>query len=388
MSRSFFTASRIVTGTNAIGNSAEYLRAFGEKAFLVTGKTVSELPCFYQLLQTLSKAQIRYEIFSEITGEPDDRMVCAGAKRFQNSRCDFLIAMGGGSPIDAMKAIAVLSAFGGRISDFMGKEISGDLPKMAAIPTTAGTGSEVTQFTVITDTAAQVKMLLKGSCLVPDLAIVDGANTVSSPKNVTAATALDALTHAVESYTSRKAQTLTDTLSLSAVKRIFQWLPAAYGDGANLQARSQLSIAALEAGMSINNASVTIVHGMSRPLGALFHIPHGLSNAMLLPDCMQFACCGAYAKFADLARAIGAADSKMSDEAAAGIFIGALRGICKKCEVPTPEKYGVDRNAFFENVDKMANDALASGSPGNTIREVNKQDIISIYSSLWGKQRA
>ena len=253
----FFLPDKIISGSNALESLPDYIKGFGKKALIVTGKTVSTLPCFILLTETLVRAQIEYEIFNDITGEPDDIMINAGVDCFKKSECDFLIAIGGGSPIDAMKAIATLYCSGGKISDYMGKEITGNLPKMVAIPTTAGTGSEVTQFTVITDTATQVKMLLKGRCLVPNLAVVDGINTVSSPKSVTASTALDALTHAVESYTSRKAQPLTDDLSLSAVRRIFRWLPVAYSDGMNLQARNELSIAALEAGISINNASVT-----------------------------------------------------------------------------------------------------------------------------------
>ncbi|MGI5872844.1 MAG: iron-containing alcohol dehydrogenase [Bacillota bacterium] len=386
MSKTFLTASQILTGENAVAAAAEILCTFGEKAFIVTGRTVSTLPCFLNLTKTLTEAQIGYEIFQDILGEPDDRMIHAGAERFKASGCDFLIAMGGGSPLDAMKAIAVISCCGGEIADYMGKEIQGNLPKMVAIPTTAGTGSEVTQFTIITDTATKVKMLLKGRCLVPDLAIVDGANTVSSPKRGTAATALDALTHAVESYTSQKAQMLTDGLSLSAIRRIFRWLPVAYNDGTNLQARSELSIAALEAGMSINNASVTIVHGMSRPIGALFHVPHGISNAMLLTKCMKFACDGAYGRFAEMARAIGAADAQTGEEEAAKRFLEALQDLCMKCEIPTLEKYGIERNVFFANMDKMADDAMQSGSPGNTRKEVTKQDILSIYKSLWEEE--
>ena len=379
----FFLPDKIISGSNALESLPDYIKGFGKKALIVTGKTVSTLPCFILLTETLARAQIEYEIFNDITGEPDDIMINAGVDRFKKSECDFLIAIGGGSPIDAMKAIATLYCNGGKISDYMGKEITGNLPKMVAIPTTAGTGSEVTQFTVITDTATQVKMLLKGRCLVPNLAVVDGINTVSSPKSVTASTALDALTHAVESYTSRKAQPLTDDLSLSAVRRIFRWLPVAYSDGMNLQARNELSIAALEAGISINNASVTIVHGMSRPIGALFHVPHGMSNAMLLPECMKFACDGVYERFADMAKIIGIANSQTPDKKAAEKFVNALKSLCLKCEVPSLLKYGINRKIFFDSMDKMADDALKSGSPANTIKNVTKEDILSIYASLW-----
>lgn len=383
MSYSFTTAKQIIYGENAIEKSVDALKNFGKKALVVTGKNVSKLDCFELLINMLSENGIKSVVFDEITGEPDDKMIIEGAEKYKSEKCDFLIGFGGGSPIDSMKAIAVIVKNGGKIADYMGKEISAHLPPMAAYPTTAGTGSEVTKFTVITDSATQIKMLLKGECLIPDLAVIDVRASISSPKKVTAATALDALTHAVESYTSRKSQPMTDTLSVSAVKRIFKYLPDAFTDGNDLKARSELSIAALEAGMSINNASVTLVHGMSRPIGALFHVPHGISNAMLLEKCMEFAKSGVSKKLAQLAREIGVAGYNTSDDLAADKFVESLGKLCRLCEIPTLYKYGVDRDEFFANVDKMADDALASGSPSNTVCEVTKDDILRIYRNLW-----
>lgn len=383
MAKEFFVPNKIIMGEGAVGSLSAYVKDFGKKALIISGKTVSTLPCYKALTDALDSAGIEHELFNEITGEPDDKMINAGLARFKASGSDFLIGIGGGSPIDSMKAIAVLASCGGKIADYMGKEISGVLPKMVAIPTTAGTGSEVTQFTVITDSETQIKMLLKGRCLLPDVALVDGENTLSSPPTVTASTGLDALTHAVEAYTSKKAQPLTDALAVSAVKRIFKYLPRAYKDGTDKKAREEMAYAALEAGICINNSSVTIVHGMSRPIGALFHVPHGMSNAMLLPSCMGFAVDGAYEKFADLARAIGAADADTPDKKAAKHFIKALKGICDTCDIPSLKKYGIDKDEFLSKIDKMSDDALASGSPGNTVKEVTKEDVLEIYKSLF-----
>ena len=197
-----------------------------------------------------------------------------------------------------------------------------------------------------------------------------------------ASTGLDALTHAVEAYTSKQAQTLTDALALSAVKRIFKYLPIAFTDGDNETARYEMSIAALEAGICINNSSVTIVHGMSRPIGALFHMPHGLSNAMLLCKCMDFAKDGAIEQFAKLSRAVGTASDADSDEKAADKFIAGLFEICRKCEVPTISEYGIDINKFLDLIPKMTSDALASGSPSNTRKKVTAENIEAIYKSL------
>ena len=161
------------------------------------------------------------------------------------------------------------------------------------------------------------------------------------------------------------------------------YLVRAYNDGSDIQARTEMSIAAFEAGIAINNASVTLVHGMSRPIGALFHIPHGLSNAMLLPECIKFAIDAAYDKFAELARVIGVAQAGTKDTEAADSFVEALRDICRKCEIPTLGEYGINKKAFYESMDKMADDALLSGSPANTIKEVSKADILKIYEKLW-----
>ena len=324
-----------------------------------------------------------YGIFSDISGELTDAIVDNCVKAYKENGCDCFIAIGGGSALDTMKAAAVLAVMGGKIADYMGKQICGKLPPMAAIPTTAGTGSEATKFTVITDEATGVKMLLGGPSLIPDIAIVDPLYSISAPKSITAATGLDALTHAVESYTSRKAQPLTDAVSISAVKRIFKYLPAAYKNGNDIKAREEMSIAALEAGIAINNASVTIVHGMSRPIGANFHVPHGISNAMLLEKFLGFALDGAYERFAELSRAIGAAAKTDSDKAAAEVFIAAIKYLCKECEIPTLAEYGIDKENFDSLIDKMAEDAIASGSPSNTIKAVTKDDVIAIYKSLW-----
>ena len=383
MSRVFYSVPVVINGEGSLTEEGERL-ALGKKALIVTGKTVVKQACAKMLCDTLSKLSVDYVIFSDITGEPDDLMIEEGAKAYRQNGCDFLIAIGGGSPMDSMKAIAVaLNYPAKKPRDFMGKEIAGPLAPMVAIPTTSGTGSEVTMFTVITDKETQVKMLLKGQCLIPDVAVIDPVFTASAPKSVTANTGLDALTHAVEAYASKKAQPFTDVLAVSAVKRIMKYLPKAFDDGSDTKARAQMSLAAYEAGVCITNSSVSIVHGMSRPIGALFHVPHGLSNAMLLPDCLDYMLDGAYDRFADLGRAIGVADDKTDDKTAAESFAEAVRGICAYCEVPTPAGYGINKEEFFAQINKMASDAITSGSPGNTRKAVGEEECIRIYKKLW-----
>lgn len=379
----FVIPNHTVVGTNVLGEAAPLLKKMGNKAFIVTGRHVAVSDMMKQLTALLDENGIDCVIFDGITGEPTDTMIENGVEMLKSSGCDFIIGIGGGSPLDSAKAIAAMAVNEGSIADYNGKEITGEILPLAAIPTTAGTGSEATKFTVITDSEKGIKMLLKGDVLVPKLAIVDSSFTVGAPKSVTSATGLDALTHAVEAYTSRKAFSMTDTLAVSAVKGIMKYLPIAYREPDNSLAREQMSIAALEAGICINNSSVTIVHGMSRPIGALFHVPHGMSNAMLLKECLSFAVSGAYEKFANLGRETGVASDSDSDETAAEKFIYSLQSICDVCEIPTLEQYGIDRDEYYSKISKMATDAVASGSPANTVKEVTVDDCIEIYKKLY-----
>lgn len=379
----FVIPNHTVVGTNVLSEAAPLLKKMGNKAFTVTGRHVAVSDMMKQLTALLDENGIDCVTFDGITGEPTDTMIENGVEMLKSSGCDFIIGIGGGSPLDSAKAIAAMAVNEGSISDYNGKEITGEILPLAAIPTTAGTGSEATKFTVITDSEKGIKMLLKGDVLVPKLAIVDSSFTVGAPKSVTSATGLDALTHAVEAYTSRKAFSMTDTLAVSAVKRIMKYLPIAYKEPDNSLAREQMSIAALEAGICINNSSVTIVHGMSRPIGALFHVPHGMSNAMLLKECLSFAVSGAYEKFANLGRETGVASDSDSDETAAEKFIDSLQNICDVCEIPTLEQYGIDRDEYYSKISKMATDAVASGSPANTVKEVTVDDCIEIYKKLY-----
>lgn len=383
MAREFIVPGQIITGSGALTMAEETLKGLGKKALIVTDKVMIQLGNCAKVETALKNQGIDYAIYSEIVGEPTDTMIENGLKVYKENGCDFLVALGGGSPIDSMKAIGSLVVNGGNIFDYMGKVIDVEMPPLVAIPTTAGTGSEATQFTIITDTKKDIKMLLKGKVLMPKLAIIDPQFTMTAPPKITAATGLDALCHAVEAYTSRKAQTLSDSFAMSAVKRIFKSLPVAFKDGKNEEARIQMSVAALEAGIAFNNASVTIIHGMSRPIGALFHVAHGLSNAMLMKECLGFALEGAYDRFADLGRAIGVADATDEDKAAAEKFLSAIEEIVKELETPTLAEFGIDKEEFFKVIDKMAYDAMDSGSPQNTMREVSEEQVKQIYRNLW-----
>lgn len=397
MSYGFIMPKQIFYGKGALEQAAPAVAVCGAKALIVTDPVMVKLGNVKTVTEMLEKAGVGYAVFDGVTGEPTDKMVEAGRQAWEKEKCDFLIAVGGGSPIDTMKAIGVTAVKGGSINDWYGREITGELPGMIAVPTTSGTGSEATQFTIITNTEADIKMLLKGRALMPDIAVDDPRFTMSAPPSITAATGLDALCHAAEAYTSRKAQPMTDTLAVSAVKKIFRYLPVCYlaaggetemetegrvSETSVEEARAQMSLAALEAGIAFNNASVTVIHGMSRPVGALFHVPHGVSNAMLLPACFEYVYREAADRFADLGRAVKAADPEDTDMEAAEKFIHACKELCRFCHIPTPEEYGIDREAFLEKIPKMTLDALASGSPANTRKELSAEDITKIYQSL------
>lgn len=370
-------------GEGALADAASTLGSLGKKALIVTGQSMIRQGHVATLEALLDAQGVAHARFSGITGEPTDTMIAAGCSAYQENGCDFVIGFGGGSALDAAKAIAVVAKSGESIVAYKGKAIQKAAVPVVAIPSTAGTGSEATKFTVITDTASDEKLLIGGDALMPTLAIVDPAFTMDMPRSVTVATGLDALTHAIEAYTSRKAFSESDLFCLSAVTRIFANLPRVLKDGKDAHARSEMAIAAYEAGIGIANSSVTIVHGMSRPIGALFHVAHGLSNAMLLTACLREVADGAEARFAALGRATGVATTADSDAQATDKFLSAVAELCTLCEVPTLSAYGIDRARFFEVMDKMATDALASGSPANTRKAIGKEDILRIYTSLW-----
>lgn len=383
MACKFMMPSSIYMGENALWDAIPQLCRLGHRACIVTGSSMITQGYVELLVHSLKKGGMETVVFSGITGEPTDSMIMQGLALYKREKCDCLIGFGGGSPLDAAKAIGVMAVSPGKLSDYNGREIDVRLPPVAAIPTTAGTGSEATRFAVISDTENNIKMLLKGDALLPAMAVVDPVFTMKAPPQVTAATGLDALTHAVEAYISVKAMPLTDAYAVSAVRRILRWLPEAFHNGENKKAREEMAAAALEAGICINNSSVTIVHGMSRPIGALFHIPHGISNAMLLVKCLEFVKKDHPERFAQLSYETGISIKKTAAKAAAEEFLAGLEEICRVCKVPKLKDSGIDRQEYFRAIDKMAMDAYDSKSPSNAPGGVTVSDIKGIYTSLW-----
>jgi len=377
--------SIIKIGGGAISEASNILKRLDVKnPLIVTDAFLEQLGLAESLRRQFEKSGFASGVFSETVADPTTQAVAAGLRAFAQGKHDALVSLGGGSSIDSAKAIGMLSANGGRARDYkVPNEIPKKSPPHLAIPTTAGTGSEVTRFTVITDSETQEKMLLGGAPLVPDAAIVDFELTISMPGRLTADTGTDSLTHAIEAYVSRKANAFADAFALTAMKSIWSELPTAFHDPGNRRAREAMMLAATQAGMAFSNASVALVHGMSRPIGAHFHVPHGLSNAMLLPAVTAFSVKGDESRYAECARTIKVADPTDSDTKACRKLIDALFERNEVLEVPSPKKYGVPKERYFSLIPTMAKQALDSGSPGNNPRIPTREEVEEIYRQIW-----
>jgi alcohol dehydrogenase class IV len=337
-----------------------------------------------RLQEQIVQAGIPCEVFSETVPDPTTDAVDSGVRAYLAGGHDSLVSLGGGSPIDTAKAMGMIVANGGRPSDYkVPNPIPNAGPPHIAIPTTAGTGSEVSRFTVISDSISQEKMLIAGSFLVPSAAVVDYELTMSMPQRLTADTGTDSLTHAIEAYVSRKANPFSDTLALSAMKTIWKQLPVAFHDPDNRAAREGMMLAATLAGIAFSNASVALVHGMSRPIGMFFHVPHGLSNAMLLPAVTRFSAAAATGRYADCARAMGIAAPSDPEEVAVSKLIEGLFSRNEELQVPSPKGFGIPEARYFEVIPTMTAQALASGSPQNNPRIPSATEIERLYREVW-----
>src|SRR6516165_2314966 len=371
----------MAVGGGALAELPAMLRRLGlSRPLVVTDPYIKSCGILDQATELLDGAQIRWEVFADTVPDPTTPVVEAGALILAVGGFDSLVAIGGGSSIDTAKAMSVLAANGGQMRDY---KAPADIPKVGlpivAIPTTAGTGSEVTRFTVITDTVTDEKMLIAGLACCPLAAIVDYELTLSMPLRLTADTGLDSLTHAIEAYVSRRANPFTDGLAKSAMGLIAHHIRTACAEPDNRAAREAMMLGATTAGMAFSNASVCLVHGMSRPIGAFFHVPHGLSNAMLLPEITAFSASGALDRYADCARAMGVAEEGEGSQSAVARLLDELRRLNQDLAVPTPRAWGIDARRYEELLPVMASQALASGSPGNNPRVPTPEEIIDLY---------
>ena len=355
-----------------------------KKPLIITDSMMVKLGYAVKIQKILKVDNINADIFEDTIPEPTVASIQAGVNKVKNGNYDSIIALGGGSPIDSAKAIAILGKFGGVMRDYKFPRIVSEtgIP-IIAIPTTAGTGSEVTRFTIISDETTDEKMLCVGKGFMPSVALIDYELTISLPKRATADTGIDALTHAMEAYVSKKANPYSDTQALAAMQLIAPNLRRVYHNGNDKEAREKMMLGATLAGVAFSNASVALVHGMSRPIGAFYHVPHGLSNAMLLPAVTEYSIPAAIKRYADCCRAMGVALLSDSDEDANKKLLLELSAINEELDVPTPKEFGINKEDFMNNMEIMAEQAIASGSPGNNPRVPEVHEIIDIYKLLW-----
>ena len=359
----------------------EEVKIKGQKALIISDEIMNNIGNVDACINNLNESNIASEVYLGVISEPTDKFVEESLALFLDTKCDVLVSIGGGSCIDTAKAVSVLATNGGYIGDYMGgKKIAHHAPiPHITVPTTSGSGSEVTDATVIDNTTTQVKMMIKQPAFLPCTAIADPILTVSCPKTITAATGIDALTHAIEAYLSRLAHPMTDTLALSAMKLITQNLNKAYENGDDLDARENMTTGSLQAGIAFSNASVCLVHGMSRPLGVNFDIPHGFSNAMLLPVIMEASKDYCVDRLADLGEIFSHEATHMSREDAANFAVKSVKILCEKLEIPNLKSWGIDKEQFDKLIPKMAKDALDSGSPANNPWIPTKAEIENLY---------
>ncbi len=382
----FDAPATILTGGGSrrqLGNLAQELRA--KRVLLVTDVGIVELGIADEITGILTDAGCDVHRFVDVQPDPTDRNVAEGVLALRQHEADFVVAVGGGSPIDTAKVIAVRQANEGPLSEYMGlHKIRQPGVPLIAVPTTAGTGSEATKVAVITDTDRDVKMMMLSAPLLPRAAIVDYELSLSMPKGLTAAVGVDTLTHGIEAYVSKKRNVMTNPLALSCIKLVGEHLRTAWSDGEDRIAREGMMLAACQGGLAFSNSSVCLVHGMSRPIGAVFHLPHGLSNAILLPTVTAFSWESATERYADVARALGCASQITSDQDACRALPNYLQELNEFLELPRLSQCkNVIQETFDQQVEKMASDAIASGSPANNPRVPSQSEIVDLYRQAW-----
>jgi alcohol dehydrogenase class IV len=354
------------------------------KVILVTDTYMFENGPVKKLAQRLEAAGVDTAVYNKVQTDPTDENVEEALSILREHSADGVVAVGGGSPIDAAKGVAVMATNEGTISDYAGYDRIQQvgLP-IVAIPTTAGSGSEATRATVITDTKRNVKMAIYGDSLMPRVALVDYRLTMTMPRDLTAHVGIDSLVHAVEAYVSRLANVFSDMYALEAARLIGRKLRTAFHEPNNEVAREAMMFGATLAGMAFSNSSVALVHAMSRPIGAHFHVTHGLSNALLFPAVVRFSLAAAQHRYATIAREMSLTDYSSSDEEAVARLLEELEALNEELEIPSLRSLGVEPDQFEAALVPMAEEALASGSPDFNPRQPTKEEILELYRQVY-----
>jgi len=376
--------TRLVFGPGCSRGVGEELKALGgSKALLVTDRGVRDAGVLSGILESLETAGVACTVYDGVEPNPSVQCVEQAAALYRQEGCDCLLAVGGGSSMDTAKvAGARLTNPTVGVREMQGRDkFRNPIPPFVAIPTTCGTGSEVTVAAVITDGDTHFKMGIRSPFFAPKAALIDGTLLTGLPSPVVASTGMDALCHALESYTNLNANPVSDALDLAAISLISRWLRPAVANG-NLEAMSYMALASTMAGMGFSNTQVTIVHSMSHPVSGFHGVPHGAANAILLPYVMEFNLIGNARRFRDIARAMGEDTRGLTDMEAARLSVKAVRELNRDVGIPeTFEPYGVT----LEHLDAMVEDTFKSASvPLNPVR-VNREQVRSIYLRAIGR---
>lgn len=378
----YFMTPISILGIECLGQVVHYIKPMKfRKALVVTDKALVESGLIDKLLSLLGAADIFYIVYQDVSPNPTVSQVEFGLKLLRDNGCDFLISFGGGSPHDCAKAIALLSTNGGRIQDYEGlNKACKPAAPLIAINTTAGTGSELTRFCVITDEKKHLKMTINDWHLTPIISVNDAALMTGMPPGLTAATGMDALTHAIEAYVSTNASPVTDCKALKAVELVVRYLPVVYKDGQHLTGREMMVYAEYLAGISFNNAGLGYVHALAHQLGGFYNLPHGLCNALLLPAVMEFNLPAAVDRYADIARAAGASASGASDETNAYAVIRQVKELNTQLGLPASLR---DIRGFkVQDIPRLAAHALQDICSMTNPRQASQEEVEGIYRTL------
>ncbi|CEN86627.1 L-threonine dehydrogenase [Paraclostridium sordellii] len=385
MSYAFFMPNISLMGPGCVKKISEEINSRGlKKALIVCGKRSSKSEEFKGVTDLLEETNIDYVVYPGSQPNPTVKNVMDGVEILKENDCDFVISYGGGSPHDCAKGIALVATNGGNIKDYEGinKSKKPQLP-LISINTTAGTASEMTVFSIITDEDRHVKMAIVDKNVTPILAVNDPELMVSMPKSLTAATGMDALTHAVEAYVSTAATPVTDACAQKAIELISQHLRDAVEDGTNMEARDMMAYAEYLAGMAFNSASLGYVHAIAHQLGGFYNLPHGVCNAILLPEVQEFNSRVSSNKLKDIAKFMGVDTSNMSDEEGAKSCINAIRKLSSDVGIPSGLK---ELGVKAEDFDTLADNALKDACGLTNPIKATHQDVKDILSKAMGKE--
>ena len=375
---SFELPTRIEYGVGSTKNLVDFVNELGaRKVLLITDRGIEASGILPALCDRLKTADLEVDVFSDVEPNPKDHNVHAGAEMARGMQADCLVAVGGGSPIDCAKSIAVLATHEGKVRDYEGRDkITGNVLPLIAIPTTAGTGSEVTFSSVITDSEERFKFTVKHASIAPKIALLDPEMTLTMPPGLTAATGMDALTHAIEGYTARVSEPLADAAALYAIELVVKYLKTAVREGSNMEARAGMLLGSLLAGIAFSHSDVGSVHCIAEALGGKYDTAHGVCNAVVLPAVMKYNMDYCRERYARIASAMGI--SYESPEEGAQRAVAAVKQLAVDVELPSFSSFGVRES----DIEELANNSFVNGSNVDNPRPMGKDDYLTLFKIM------